>query len=75
VDDNALQRFVARAQLARLRGALEVYRLEKGGYPERLDELVEAGLASARDLRYPWRAPYHYRRPDQGRYVLLSPVE
>jgi hypothetical protein len=75
VDDNTVQRFVARAQLARLRGALEVYRLEKGGYPERLEELVEAGLASARDLRYPWRAPYHYRRPDQGRYVLLSPVE
>jgi len=75
VQDNGAQRFLARAQLARLRGALEVYRLEKGAFPERLDELVEAGLASPRDLRYPWSETYHYRRHPGGRYVLLPPVE
>jgi hypothetical protein len=73
--DNTPQRFLARYQLSRLRGALEVYRLERGAYPERLDELVEAGLAGERDLRYPWSQEYHYRRRPEGRFVLLPPVE
>jgi len=41
--DNAAQRFVARYQVQRLAGALEVYRLENGEYPDRLDALVSAG--------------------------------
>lgn len=65
---------LARYQLGRLRGALEVYRLEKGEYPEQLGDLLGVGLADARDLRYPWRAPYHYRRTAAG-YVLLPPIE
>jgi len=73
--DNAAQRFLSRYQLSRLRGALEVYRLERGAYPERLGELVEAGLAGERDLRYPWSQQYHYRRQPEGRFVLLPPVE
>jgi hypothetical protein len=75
VGDNAAQRFLARYQLERLRGALEVYRLERGEYPERLPQLVEAGLASARDLKYPWEQEYYYRRRTEGRFVLLPPVE
>jgi hypothetical protein len=75
VGDNAAQRFLARYQLERLRGALEVYRVEKGEYPERLPQLVEAGLASPRDLEYPWAQPYYYRRRAEGRFVLLPPVE
>ncbi len=73
--DNAAQRFLARYQLSRLHGALEVFRLERGAYPERLDELVEAGLAAERDLRYPWTQQYHYRRRPEGAFVLLPPVE
>jgi hypothetical protein len=75
VGDNAAQRFLARYQLERLRGALEVYRLERGEYPERLPQLVEAGLAGARDLTYPWEQEYYYRRKAEGRFVLLPPVE
>jgi Domain of unknown function (DUF4388) len=75
LQDNALPRFLARYQLARLRGALEVYRLETGEFPERLDALVDAGLASRRDLHYPWRQAYHYRRRPEGRFILLPPVE
>jgi hypothetical protein len=75
VGDNAAQRFLARYQLERLRGALEVYRLERGEYPDTLRRLVDTGLASARDLRYPWASEYYYRRADEGRFVLLSPVE
>jgi hypothetical protein len=73
--DNAARRFLARYQLARLRGALEVYRLERGDYPERLEELKGAGLAGDRDLRYPWSREYHYRRTDGAGFVLLPPVE
>jgi len=73
--DNAAQRFVARYQLQRLAGALEVYRLENGEYPERLDALVDAELATRRDLRHPWQQGYYYRRTPEGRYVLLPPIE
>jgi hypothetical protein len=73
--DNGAQRFLARYQLARLRGALEVYRLERGEYPDRLADLVEAELATARDLSYPWSQDYYYRRKGGGRFVLLPPVE
>ncbi len=73
--DNSAQRFLARYQMERLRGALEVYRLERGEYPDALPALVEAGLASPGDLRYPWVEDYHYRRKPGGRFVLLPPVE
>ncbi len=73
--DNAAQRFLARYQLARLRAALEVYRLERGEYPAELHGLVDSGLTSARDLCYPWTEEYYYRRKPGGRFVLLPPVE
>ena len=75
VRDNAPERFLARYQLARLRSALEVYRLERGEYPKALDALVDAGLAVRRDLRYPWPTDWYYRRTPEGRFVLLPPVE
>jgi hypothetical protein len=73
--DNVAPRLLARYQLARLRGALEVYRAERGEFPERLDELVEAGLVTGQDLSQPWTQRYHYRRRAEGGFVLLSPVE
>jgi Domain of unknown function (DUF4388) len=73
--DNAVQRFLARYQMERLRGALEVYRLERGEYPDKLGALVDVGLASPGDLRYPWSQDYHYRRKSGARFVLLPPVE
>ena len=72
--DNTGRRFLSRYQRGRIEGALEVYRLEKGHYPGKLGDLVDAGLADARDLRYPWENPYYYRRT-AGAYVLLPPVE
>jgi hypothetical protein len=73
--DNVAPRLLARYQVSRLRGALEVFRVERGQYPERLEELVEAGLVSGRDLSHPWSQPYHYRRRVEGGFVLLPPVE
>ncbi len=75
VADNAAQRFLARYQLERLRGALEGSRLERGEYPEHLPQRVEAGLAVARDRSWPWREEYYYRRQPEGRFVLRPPVE
>ncbi len=75
VRDNTAQRFLGRYQLERLRGALEVYRLERGEYPETLWKLVDVGLAAPRDVSYPWAEPYFYRLRPEGRYVLLPPVE
>jgi len=72
--DNRPELFVARAQLERIRGALEVYRLERGQYPDALGSLVDAGLVGRRDLRYPWTREYFYRRTADG-YRLLPPVE
>ena len=72
----APQRFLARYQLARLRGALEVYRLERGEYPAALGALVEAGLTTARDLRHPWsQRVLSTGATAEGRFVLLPPVE
>jgi hypothetical protein len=73
--DNAAERFLSRYQLARLRGALDVYRLERGEYPEVLRDLVEAGVVDPPDLSHPFTLPYHYRRTPEGSYVLLPPVE
>jgi hypothetical protein len=73
--DNTAQRFLARYQMERLHAALEVYRLERGEYPDALGLLVEAGITSRRDLSYPWSEPYFYRRKPDGRFVLLPPLE
>jgi len=73
--DNAAQRYLSRYQVSRLRSALDVFRLERGAYPSALDELVEAGIVDAQDLRHPWAQPYYYRRTPEGAFVLLAPVE
>ncbi|HYO51595.1 DUF4388 domain-containing protein [Archangium sp.] len=72
--DPAAQRLLARAQQARIEAALEVFRLEKGALPERLDALVEVGLLQREDLRYPWRDDYYYRRTSERQFILLSPL-
>ncbi|MCU0700688.1 MAG: DUF4388 domain-containing protein [Myxococcaceae bacterium] len=71
--DPAAQRFAAVTQMSRLTTALEVYRLEKGQLPDSLGQLVEAGIVTADDVRYPWRDDYYYRR-DGATYVLLPPL-
>ncbi len=75
VRDDAPRRLLGRYALARLRGALEVYRVEKGQYPASLEELVEAKLVTRRELSYPWGSPCFYRRPPEGGFVLLPPLE
>jgi hypothetical protein len=71
--DPAAQRFASVSQMSRLTNALEVYRLEKGQLPDSLAQLVDSGIVTADDVRYPWRDDYYYRR-DGAVYVLLPPL-
>jgi hypothetical protein len=72
--DPAAQRVISRAQMARIKGALAVYEVERGELPERLEALVEAGILGDTDVRYPWREKYYYRRTSGGGFVLLPPL-
>ncbi len=51
---------------SRIREALEVFRVERGRYPARLDELVSSGLLRARDVGI----PLHYEALGDS-YALL----
>lgn len=73
-EDPAAKTLVGRSFLRRLRTALEVYRLEQGHYPDKLEELVVDGLVSESALKFPWHTPRAYKRRDGG-YLLLRPFE
>ncbi|WP_224249506.1 DUF4388 domain-containing protein [Hyalangium gracile] len=73
--DPAAQRFISRTQVKRIEAALEIFRLEKGELPDKLDALVEAGLLKPEELRYPWREQYYYRRLAAREFVLLPPLQ
>jgi Domain of unknown function (DUF4388)/Type II secretion system (T2SS), protein G len=70
----ALARLIARDQVTRLESALELYRTERGEYPQTLRSLVEGHFVTEQDLRYPWKESYYYRRTNQG-FVLLPPLD
>jgi len=72
--DPAAQRFIARAQMSRIQAAIQVYELEQGEAPAKLDALVDAGLLGREDLRYPWRDAYYYRRVAPREFILLPPL-
>ena len=61
--------FTYKAQLQRIKYALEIYYLEKGNYPSRLEDLIPAGLVMERDLYYRQGTPYKYEVKD-GKYFL-----
>ena len=69
VDFQIPTNFVHKMQLNRIKNALEIYYLEKGRYPQHLDELVSAQLLQRGDLFYRKGAPYQYESKD-GKYVL-----
>jgi hypothetical protein len=75
VRDDVPRRLASRYAVERLRGALEVYRVEKGAYPAHLEDLIDEGIVARRELTFPWRTPYFYRRTPEGTFVLLPPLE
>jgi len=62
-------RFIHRAQLQRIKDALEIYHLEKGHYPGGLEELTAAGLLQKNDLVFRRGTSFKYESKD-GRYFL-----
>ena len=60
---------VHRNQLERVKNALEVYHLERGAYPARLEDLVSAQLLRKGDLFYHKGLSYQYEIKE-GRYLL-----
>ena len=69
VDIELPTQFVQRNQLDRIRNALELYYLEKGEYPYRLEDLVSVKLLRKSDLFYQKGASYQYELKD-GKYFL-----
>jgi hypothetical protein len=61
--------FVHKAQLDRIKNALEIYYLEKGNYPNHLEELVSVQLLRKSDLFYRKGISYQYELKD-GKYFL-----
>jgi len=63
---------VENARLERLQGAIEVYRLVTSHYPEKLMDLVGAGLIEHETLYFSGQTRFRYRRLTDG-YVLTFP--
>jgi hypothetical protein len=69
VDFEIPTHLVHKAQLDRIRNALDIYYLENGNYPERLEELVSGQLLQRKDLFYRKGISYQYKLGD-GKYFL-----
>ena len=69
IDFGAPTHLVHKTQLHQIKNALEVYHLEKGQYPNRLEELVATRLLQRDDLFYRKGISYQYERKD-GKYIL-----
>src|SRR6185312_2561255 len=74
VVDPAARRLLAKGQEERIRGAIDVFRLEHGELPAELDALTTEQLLSPGDLQFPWGERYYYRRTAAQSYVLLPPL-
>jgi hypothetical protein len=61
--------FAHRAQLERIKNALEIFYLERGAYPQKLEELVAARLLETNDLFYRKGVSYQYEVKDR-KYIL-----
>jgi hypothetical protein len=70
VDIEIPAHFVHKAQLERIKDALEIYYLEKGSYPLQLEELVSAQLLRRSDLFYSHGVFYQYELKD-GKYIIF----
>ncbi len=69
VDIDVPVQLAHKTQLDRIKNALEIYFLEKGQYPSRLEELIGARLLLKNDLFYRKGASYQYELKD-GKYLL-----
>jgi hypothetical protein len=70
----AVRQSLAEVQKKRLELALEVYRLERGGYPAVIEELVQSEYVLPSDIKYPFSSPYRIEGTEKGP-VLVNPEE
>jgi hypothetical protein len=61
--------YIHQSQMDRIKNALEIYCLEKGKYPDQLEELVPARLLRRSDLYYQKGISFQYELKD-GKYLL-----
>jgi hypothetical protein len=61
-------------QLARIRQALEIFRLREGRYPADLNDLVLEGVLREYELSFPYRTPYSYALNEDGTFLLALPL-
>jgi hypothetical protein len=73
-EDRSGERLIASTDRERIANALAIYRLEKGEFPERLDDLTATGLLPGTDRRRPLSDSFYYRRASPQEYVLLLPL-
>lgn len=71
----AIQEILGGAQTSRISLAIETYRIRTGKIPGSLQDLVDMGLLSQRDMSYPFKAKYVYRPQKDGSYLLLPPLQ
>jgi hypothetical protein len=69
VDIEIPMHLVHKTQLDRIKNALEIYYLEKGQYPPRLEDLISTKLLQKSDLFYRKGVSYQYELKD-GKYFL-----
>jgi hypothetical protein len=72
--DRSGERVIATTERERIANALAVYRLEKGEFPERLEDLAATGLLPRPDRPRPISDGFYYRRASPQEYVLLLPL-
>jgi len=61
---------IADAQTKRLSLAMEAYRLEKGSYPEDLNDLYTSGFVLESDVYYPFNRPYRIHWGENGSFIV-----
>jgi len=68
-----IQSQVAEISRSRIQDAVEMYRMLVGEYPETLEAVVQRGLISDRQLRFPFDRRFLYVRTETG-YRLMRPI-
>jgi len=57
---------IVKAQTRRLTLGMEAYRLEKGAYPDILEDMVQTGFVLESDISYPFNSPYSIEWTEKG---------
>ena len=70
-DTDTLRTYASRNRVGRLERGIEVYYLDRGAMPERLEQLAEGGYVDPVNLADPWGRPYAYSRDATG-YVIAA---